>query len=270
MMKKLIVTLAPTGNVPTRETAPAAPLTPDEIVREIKDAEEMGVAVAHIHVRDENLKPTTDRSIYKTVLDKLDEAGVKLIRQLSTGARGATGLQRGAMLDLPAEMASLSTGSSNFAKGINANDFELIEALADRMYANNIKPEIEVFDASMITNAVFLQKKGVLKGPLQFNLVMNVPGSITCTPRNLQYLVDSLPEGSTWQVSGIGSSQVTLLTIAIAMGGNVRTGLEDVLTMSKGVPATHKMLVERVLRIAEAVGRPIATADEAREYLSLT
>lgn len=138
------------------------------------------------------------------------------------------------------------------------------------MYANNIKPEIEVFDASMITNAVFLQKKGVLKGPLQFNLVMNVPGSITGTPRNLQYLVDSLPEGSTWQVSGIGSSQVTLLTIAIAMGGNVRTGLEDVLTMSKGVPATNKMLVERVLRIAEAVGRPIATADEAREYLSLT
>ena len=269
-MQKLIITLAPTGNVPTRATAPAAPLTPDEIVKEIKEAEGMGVAIAHIHVRDAELKPTTDRAVYKEVLDKLDAEGVKLIRQLSTGARGATGIQRGVMLDLPAEMASLATGSSNFAKGVNSNDFELIDALADKMYANNIKPEIEAFDLAMISNAVFLQKKGVLKGPLQFNLVMNVPGSIVGTTRNLQYMVDSLPAGSTWQVSGIGSSQVPLLTMAIAMGGNVRTGLEDVLTMSKGVPATNKMLLERVLRIADAVGRPIATADEAREYLSLT
>ena len=101
-MQKLIITLAPTGNVPTRETAPAAPLTPDEIVQEIKEAEAMGVAVAHIHVRDENLKPTTSRAVYKTVLDKLDAAGVKLIRQLSTGARGAPGPHRGGMVGLAA------------------------------------------------------------------------------------------------------------------------------------------------------------------------
>lgn len=268
-MKKLIITLAPTGNVPTRETAPAAPLTPDEIVKDVREAQDMGIAVAHIHVRDKDLKPTTDREIYREVLEKMDAAGVNVIRQLSTGARGATGMARGAMLDLPAEMASLSTGSNNFAKGVNSNDFELIEALADKMYANNIKPELEVFDLSHINNAIFLQKKGILKGPMQFSLVMNVPGAVPGTARNLVTMVDALPPDATWQVCGVGSAQVPILTMAIAMGGNVRTGLEDVLTMSKGVPATNKTLLQRVLDIAKAVGREIATPDEAREMLSM-
>ena len=269
-MNKLIVTVCPTGNVPTRETAPAAPLTPDEIVRDIKMAQDMGASVAHIHVRDADLKPTTDREIYKEVLDKLDAAGVTLIRQLSTGARGAVGLARGAMLDLPCEMASLSTGSNNFAHSVNSNSFELIEALAEKMYANNIKPELECFDLGHINNAIYLQKKGVLKGPLQFSLVMNVAGALPGTPKNLIAMVDALPAGSTWQVCGIGSSQVTLMGMAIAMGGNVRTGMEDVLVMKKGVPATNELLLRRVFDIAKAMGREIATPDEAREMLSLT
>lgn len=121
----------------------------------------------------------------------------------------------------------------------------------------------------MISNAEFLRKKGVLKGSLQFNLVMNVPGSIKGTPKNLIHMVESLPENSTWTVSGIGTSQVQLLTMAMVMGGNVRTGIEDVLMFDKGVPATNKMLVERVVRIANAIGREIASPDEAREYLGL-
>lgn len=271
-MEKLIVTLAVTGNIPTRALTPHAPLTSDEIVKDIKECVDLGVSVAHMHARDKELQPTCDRNAYKEILDKLDEQKINVIRQLSTGARGGGQDKeyRGQMLDLNADMASLATGSSNFAKSINGNSFELIEFLAGKMNDNNIKYEIEAFDLSMISNAIWLKKKGVLKGNLQFNLVMNVPGSIMGTPKNLLTMIDALPEGSTWTVSGIGSAQIPLLTMAIAMGGNVRTGLEDVIYYEKNVLATNKMLVERVVKIADAVGRKIATVDEAKEIYGLT
>ncbi|AOT70081.1 BKACE family enzyme [Geosporobacter ferrireducens] len=270
-MEKLIITLAPTGNVPTKAMNPATPVTVEEIVEDIKKCRALGVSIAHIHVRDREGKPTSDRSIYQQVLGRLAEEKVDIITQVSTGARGGenTIAWRGQMLDLPARMASLSTGSSNFPSSINANDPALIEALAGKMYAHGLKPEIEAFDVGMISNAKKLLKKGVLKAPLHFNLVMNVPGSIEGTPRNLLFMVESLPAGSTWSVSGIGKSQVPMLTMAILMGGHVRTGLEDVLEYEKGVPATNAMLVERILRIAKELGREIATPEEARRILTL-
>lgn len=270
-MEKLIITIAPTGNIPTKQLTPHAVLTPEEIVKDIKKCAELGASIAHIHVRDDDLKPTSDRKIFKEILDKLDEQNVNIIRQVSTGARGGINTieWRGQMLDLNAQMASLSTGSSNFPKGVNANSFELIEALAKKMYDNNIKPEIEIFDAGMLFNAIWLHKKGILKAPMHFNLVMNVLGSMTGTPKNLMFLVDNLPENSTWTVSGIGKSQVTIITLAIVLGGHVRTGLEDLIYYDKGILATNEMLVKRVVNIANAVGREIATVEEAKEILSL-
>ncbi|MFZ5968884.1 MAG: 3-keto-5-aminohexanoate cleavage protein [Bacillota bacterium] len=270
-MEKLIITIAPTGNVPTKEMNPATPVTVDEIVEDIKKCRTAGASIAHIHVRDQEGKPTSDRTLFKQVLDRLDEEKVDIIKQVSTGARGgANNIEwRGQMLDLNAHMASLSTGSSNFPNSVNANAPELIQALAEKMYANNIKPEIEAFDVGMISNAKKLLKRGILKGPLHFNLVMNVPGSIEGTPRNLLFMVESLPEGSTWTVSGIGRSQITMLTMAILMGGHVRTGLEDVLEYERGKLATNEMLVQRMVRIAQELGREIATPDEAKRILGL-
>ncbi|WP_430885504.1 3-keto-5-aminohexanoate cleavage protein [Fusibacter sp. JL216-2] len=271
-MNKLIITVAPTGNVPTKEMTPHVPLTSEEIVQNIQNCANLGASIAHIHVRDENLKPTSDRSLFKAVLDRLDETNVNIIRQVSTGARGGSASSadwRGQMLDLNVEMASLSTGSSNFPTSVNANSPELIHDLAQKMNDFGIKPEIEVFDGAMLHNAVYLKKKGILKGPLHFNLVMNVPGSLPGTPKNLMYLVDNLPEGSTWTVSGIGRSQVQMVTMAIAMGGHVRTGLEDVIFYEGKTLATNESLIERVVRIAKATGRGIATPDEARDILSI-
>ena len=270
-MEKLIITIAPTGNVPTKELNPHSPLTVDEIVSDIKACAELGAAVAHIHVRDSESKPTSDREIYKKVIEKIDVEKINIIKQLSTGARGGenTFEWRGQMLDLNCEMASLATGSSNFSKSVNSNSFELIESLADKMNRNNIKPEIEVFDYSMLTNAIWLEKKGVLKGPLHFNFVMNVPGSMPGNMKNLMYLVDAMPEDATWTVSGIGNSQVEILTTSILLGGHVRTGLEDCLKYKKGVDATNGMLIKRVVNIANALGREIATVDEAREMMKL-
>lgn len=270
-MEKLIITLAHTGNVPTKQMNPNTPVTPKEIVKDIVTCADLGIAVAHIHVRDEEEKPTSKRELFQEVLKLLDEENVDVIRQLSTGARGGENTidWRGQMLDLNVEMASLSTGSSNFPTSVNANSPELIEALAQRMKDHGIKPEIEAFDLAMISNAEYLMKKGVLNGPLHFNLVMNVPGSIKGTPRNLLYMIESLPKGSTWSLTAVGRSHVQLATMAIVMGGHVRTGLEDVVEMSPGILASNTELVKRIIQIAKATGRGIATPDEARRILSL-
>ncbi|MCK9444244.1 MAG: 3-keto-5-aminohexanoate cleavage protein [Tissierellaceae bacterium] len=269
--KKLIITVALTGNVPTKEMNPYTPITEKEIAEEAIKCQKAGAAVAHIHVRDEKGEPTCERERYKKVLDLLEERGTNIITQLSTGARGGgnTAEWRGQMLDLNAEMASLSTGSSNFPTQVNANSFDLIKELAEKMYTNNIKPEIEAFDLGMIDNAIYLLRKGVLRAPLQFNLVMHVRGSVSGTPRNLLHMAESIPEGSTFTVSGIGPSQVPMLTMAILLGGHTRTGLEDTVLYDKGILATNVMLIERIKRIAKELGREIATPDEAREILGI-
>ena len=250
---------------------PNTPITVDEIVTDIKKCAELGAAIGHIHVRDTEGLPTSDRNIFKDVIQRLDRDHVNIIKQLSTGARGGENTLewRGQMLNLNAQMASLATGSSNFPNGINANSPELIEALALKMLENGIKPEIEAFDLAMISNASRLMKKGILKGPLHFNLVMNVPGSIQGTPKNLMFMVDSLPIGSTWTITAVGKSHIQLITMAIALGGHVRTGLEDVVEYQPGLFASNPMLVERAARIASAVGRKVATPEEAREILGL-
>ncbi|MBN2795789.1 MAG: 3-keto-5-aminohexanoate cleavage protein [Clostridia bacterium] len=269
-MNKLVITLAPTGNVPTKALNPNTPITNQEIARDVKACYDLGISVAHLHVRDEQGHPTSRRDLYKDLVDQIDALKIPIIKQLSTGARGGenTFENRGQMLDLNCEMASLSTGSSNFPNSVNHNAPELIEALALKMLQNNIKPEIEVFDLSMIKNAQHLFKKGILKGPMHFNLVMNVPGSIPGTPRNLMFLIESLPPQATFTVSGIGHSQIQMLTLSILMGGHVRTGLEDILLMDQKL-TTNVELVKQVIKIAEALKRPIATPDEAREILGL-
>lgn len=271
ILEKLIITIAPTGNVPTKALNPDTPETVDEIVEDIIRCRKLGAAVAHIHVRDEEGNPTCDRALFKQVLDKLAEKKCDIITQVSTGARGGgnTADWRGQMLDLNIEMASLSTGSSNFPNIVNANPFDLIRRLAEKMYTNNVKPEIEAFDLGMIDNAKLLIKEGVLKSPLHFNLVMNVKGSAAGTPKNLLHMVECLPVGSTYNVSGIGPSQVSMLTMAILLGGHTRTGIEDTLLYKKGVFATNPMLIERVVELAKQLGREIATPEEARVILGL-
>ena len=270
-MEKLIVTLAPTGNVPTKEMNPAVPLSAAEIADDVAKCAGLGVSVAHIHARDDGGHPTHERGAYAAILDEIRRREPNVITMLSTGARGGenTIASRGQMLDLGCQMASLATGSSNFPGSVNANPPELIEALAARMRECGVRPEIECFDVGMISNALRLLERGVLVAPLHFNLVLGVPGSIAATPQNLLFMVRSLPRGSTWSACGIGRAQVSILSMALLLGGHVRTGLEDTLLYEKGVAATNAMLVERVVRIAQELAREIAAPDEARRILGL-
>lgn len=264
-MEKLIITLAPTGNVPTKAMTPHVPVKPAEIANDIITCYEKGAAVAHIHARDELENPTCDIQYFAETMRLLDAAGCPIIRQISTGARGGkSGEARAAALALNPDSASLATGSSNFPSSINANDPQLIEYMAKVMLDKNIKPEIEVFDAAMINNAVNLQKAGLLKGPLLFNLVLGVKGSLPATAKNLFFLVESLPPDAIWSVSVIGPQHVNLSVIAMALGGHVRVGIEDNVYYSKGVLATNSALVERMAAIAKSMGRELATPADVK------
>lgn len=264
-MEKLIITIAPTGNVPTKVMTPHVPVKPAEIASDIIACYEKGAAVAHIHARDEQESPTCDIKYFAETVRLLDAAGCPIIKQISTGARGGkSGEARAEALALNPESASLATGSSNFPASINANDPKLVEYMAKVMLDKNIKPEIEVFDAAMINNAVNLQKAGILKGPLLFNLVLGVKGSLPASAKNLFFLVDSLPPDAVWSVSIIGPQHVNLSTVAMALGGHVRVGIEDNIYYSKGVLATNSALVERIANIASSIGRELATPEDVK------
>ena len=259
-MEKLIITIAPTGNVPTKTMTPHVPLTPAEIAADLIACYEKGAAVAHIHARDDDGIPTCDLKYFAETIRLLDEAGCPILNQISTGARGGkSGAARAEGLVLNPSSGSLSTGSSNFPTSINANEPTLIEYLAKIMLEKNIKPEIEVFDVAMIENAIRLHKEGLIKGPLLFNFVLGVKGSLPATPKNLFFLYESLPSNAVWSVSVIGPQHVNLSVMAMALGGHVRVGIEDNVYYSKGVLATNAALVERIVGIAKAMGREIAS-----------
>ncbi len=272
LSNKVILTLAPTGNVPTRQLTPHVPITPQEIAADAYACWKEGAAVVHIHTRDNEGNPTSDVDVNREVMAELDKyADCDMIRQVSTGGRaGKSFTERGQMLCLSPDMSSLATGSSNFPAKCNFNDPETISYLAAEMLKYNVKPEIEVFDTAMIWNAIRLAEKGEIKTPLHFNLVLGVAGSQPATVEALMYCYQNLPKDCTWGVSAIGKDHVKLSSIALALGGHVRVGIEDNIYFAKGVLATNVALVRRMKNIALAMGKEIATPAEARQILGLT
>ena len=271
LSNKVIMTIAPTGNVPTKQLTPHVPITPQEIAADAYACWKEGAAVVHIHTRDKDGNPTSDVEVNREVMAELDKyPDCDIIRQVSTGGRaGKTYMDRGQMICLSPDMSSLATGSSNFPAKCNFNDPETVSYLASEMFKYNVKPEIEVFDTAMIWNAIRLADKGEIKTPLHFNLVLGVAGSQPATVEALMYCYQNLPKGCTWGVSAIGKDHVKLSTIALALGGHVRVGIEDNIYYSKGVLATNLSLLRRIKNIAIALGKEIATPAEARQILGL-
>jgi 3-keto-5-aminohexanoate cleavage enzyme len=269
-MQKLIITAAVTGSLPTRKKTPHVPITPAEIVAAGVRCEQAGAALIHVHARNPaDESPSTDFRLFEEITEGL-RARTNLIVQISTGGRaGMAYEQRSERLALRPEMASLTTGSVNFPDSVYANSPELIERLARDMQTYGIKPEMEIFDVSMIQNAVALGERGLAQAPLHFDFVMGLKGAIPATIENLVHLKNSIPLGATWTVAGIGPAQLVMNTHAILMGGHVRIGLEDNIHYRKGELAPNERFVARVVSLAAEFGRPVATADEARGILGL-
>ena len=281
-MRKVIVTAALTGVLATREQCPAIPYTPKEIGGEAKRAADAGAAIVHIHARTPEGGPDWSVETFGEIFSEV-RARTDVIVNFSTGAIGIPPEERiGHIRDLKPEMAALNMGSMNYAiysekkkafyhDHVFANSFQDIKFFLETMNSAGVRPEMECFDAGHIGNTRPLIDMGVLAPPFQFSLIMGVLGGIPGTTRHLVDQVDSLPQGSHWQVIGIGLNQWPLAAAALAMGGNVRVGLEDNFYVEQGRMAkSNGELVEKACRLAHDLGRDVASIAEAREQLSLS
>ena len=273
-MEKLIITAAICGAEVTKEQNPAVPYTVEEIVREAKSAVDAGAAIVHLHVREDDGTPTQSRARFQECTEAILKVCPNVILIPSTG--GAVGmtpderLQSTDTTPIP-EMATLDCGTCNFGDEIFDNTMPTMRAFGKRMIERGIKPEYECFEMGHLDTILTMARKGEVPGaPMQFNFVLGVPGCTPATVDNLCWLVKNIPAGSTWTSTGIGRHAFTLAAPTIVMGGNVRVGFEDNLYLERGVLAkSNGELVDKVVRMAKLLGRPIATSDEAREILGL-
>ncbi|HVO12838.1 MAG TPA: 3-keto-5-aminohexanoate cleavage protein [Vicinamibacteria bacterium] len=272
----LIVNLAATGMVPTKADNPAVPLAPAEIAEDCRRCAAAGATVVHVHARDAEGRPTYRKEVFRETITLIRAALPDMVVCVTTSGRlYKDPEQRGEVLDLDGavkpDMASLTLGSMNFPREASVNAPRTIRALADRMRERGIVPELEIFDVGMLDYAHYLIERGVLREPFYFNLLLGSLGTLAATPLHLAQLVAALPAGATWAAAGIGRFQLPMNALAVAMGGQVRVGLEDNLFLdtAKQCPATNLSLVERVVGIARAMGRPVATCTQARRRIGL-
>jgi len=274
-MEKLIITAALTGGIHGKEANPALPEQPDEIIRDAVRCHEAGAAVVHLHARDRAGKGVADARIFREMNEGI-RARCGVIIQNTTGGPGLPIAERITSLDAAPEMASLNMGSVVFFhEGRELPFINLrseIEAFAAAMLERGIKPEMEVYNPSPFGEVDNLIKRGLLSKPYYINFVMGVGGmgGFPGTMKNLAMMIDTLPAGAVFNVSGIGRAQLPMNTMAILAGGHARTGLEDCVMYGRGEPAkSNAQLVERVARLARELGREIATPDEARSILGM-
>ena len=273
MSTPCIITVAITGSVPTKKDSPAVPITVQEQIESTHAAYEAGAALVHAHVRNGDGTTTSDPDRFARLLEGIRKHCPDMIVQFSTGGRSGMGKERGAMLHLKPEMASLTTGSVNFAKIIYENHPTLINELASSMLTHGIKPEIEIFDLAMLYNAAKLVADGLLKPPVHVQFVLGIPGALPADREVLDFELEQLQRvlpGATWTAAGIGRHQLTVNEWSLELGGHCRTGLEDNLKFDKERLATSN--AELVQRVADLVGkfdRSVATPAEARRILGL-
>lgn len=273
MTQPCIITVAITGSLPGKKDNPAVPISAAEQIESTHEAFEAGATLVHLHVRDDEGKPTSDPKRFAAVLEGIRKHCPGMITQLSTGGRSGTGRERGGMLSLKPDMASLATGSVNFRTRVYENSPELIDWLAAEMLKSGVKPEVEAFDLSMLFQAAAMQKAGKIKGPLHVQFVMGVKNAMPVDREAFEFYVKTLkrfdPE-ATWTGAGIGKDQLTLTRWSLELGGHCRTGLEDNVRMSKEKLApSNAALVKQVVELCAEHGRGPATPAQARRILSL-
>ncbi|WGF87672.1 3-keto-5-aminohexanoate cleavage protein [Marinivivus vitaminiproducens] len=268
-----IITVAITGSLPRKEDNPAVPITVAEQVESTQEAFEAGATLAHAHVRNDDQTPTSDPERFGRLLEGLRRHCPGLIVQFSTGGRSGAGRERGGMLPLRPDMASLATGSCNFPSRVYDNAPDLVDWLAGEMRTHGVKPEIEAFDLSMIFKAVEMAQDGSIREPLHVQFVMGVRNAMPVDRATFEFYVATLkrlaPE-ATWTGAGIGRDQLTLNRWSLELGGHCRTGLEDNIRLDRETLApSNAALVRRVVDLCPDYGRRPATVAEARALLHL-
>jgi uncharacterized protein (DUF849 family) len=273
----LIINLAPTGMISTRAMTPHIPLTPREIIADVLKCRKQGITTVHLHARDDNGETAYSRDIYAEIIRGIRKIDKDIVLCVSTSGRNFSDFKKRADVldldgDLKPEMASLTLSSLNFNRTASVNSPDMIQDLAKKMMAKNIKPELEVFDVGMINYAKYLIKKGLLAPPYYFTLLL---GNIACAQANLMhlgYMINELPTESFYSVAGIGHAQLPMNAVSIAYGGGVRVGLEDNIWFDeeRTVPATNSGLVKRIVSLAKARRRAVMNPKTFRKLLGLS
>jgi 3-keto-5-aminohexanoate cleavage enzyme len=269
----VIITVAPTGPLTTREQHPRVPLTPEEIGIAVAEAAEAGAAIAHVHARDGAGLPTADPAVYAAIAREI-RSRCDIVVQASTGV-GLTvpWEERLAIVEsgeVDVTMATLNPASMTFANGTFSNPPEFVERLAEAMHERDLHPELEVYDFGHVALCLDLVQRGLIREPLQFSFVMGVRGGMPGDPALLPQLRAMLPEKAIWQAIGIGRAQLPLSLAALALGGNIRVGFEDNVYFERGQLAeSNAQFVERAVALARVAGREVATPDQVRERLGV-
>jgi uncharacterized protein (DUF849 family) len=273
MTDPCIISVAVTGSVPRKKDNPAVPISIVEQIESTHESYEAGASLVHLHVRDEQENSSSDRSRFEELQAGIRKHCPDIIIQFSTGGRGRSFEQRGAMLDLRPDMASLATGSVNFPTTVYENPPDFVRSLAKSMLDHNVKPEIEIFDLAMLYSTVDLVAQGLLASPVHVQFVMGVKNALPAKREILAFEVErlrvELPD-ATWTAAGIGRHQLEVNRWTLELGGHCRTGLEDNIRWDKDTLASsNAQLVGRVASLCAEYGREVASAAQARELLHL-
>ena len=273
MTTPCIIAVAITGSVPTKANNPAVPITVEEQIESTQAAFEAGAVIAHCHVRNDDQTPSSDPEKFARLKEGLERHCPGMIIQFSTGGRSGAGKDRGGMLKLRPDMASLAVGSNNFPMRVYDNPPDLVAWLAAEMLRYNVMPEIEAFDLSHIIQAARMADAGHLPRPLYVQFVMGVKNAMIADERILEVYIETLERfapDALWCAAGVGPNQIVVNEWAIARGGHTRTGLEDNMRLDRATLApSNAALVARTVALCEKYARPVATPQQARAMLGL-
>lgn len=276
-MRKVIITCALTGGVQNKSANPNLPEQPEEIAQQAYECFNEGCAIAHIHARDKEGKPTGDSKVFKEIHNAIRSKCNMILQDSTGGGPGLTFEQRLSCLDAAPEMASLNLGSMLRTIGSSAgtvwvNPRSELERFAQEMLNRNIKAEMEIYHHGMLREMNNFISKGLVKKPYYVNFVMGMAyqGAVDATPATLISLIQLLPSDTIFNCCAVGAAQLQITTLSVLMGGQARVGMEDNIYLSKGVLAqSNAQLVSRSVRIIRELGYEIASPEEAREILGL-
>jgi len=273
---KLIINAAITGMMPTKKDTPFVPVTVEEIIEDAIKCVSAGASILHLHARDEDEKPTYKAVDYAKIIENVRKECAEVVICVTTSGRNYKEFEkRSEVLDLDGfvkpDMASLTLGSLNFPKQASINDPGMIMKLAEKMKLKGIMPELEVFDTGMVNAAKYLCRRGYIAPPFYFNIILGSVYSTQAKMFDLSYLVNLLPQDALWAGGGIGIFQLIVNSAAIIMGGHVRVGIEDNIWYDhhKTELTTNEKSIQRLKRIADEMGRGIASPEETRTMLGL-
>lgn len=290
MSRKTILTCAVTGNLMTPDISPNLPVTPAQIAEQALDAAKAGASIVHLHVRNlETAKGSMDLALYRELVERIREKNEDVILNLTTGEGGrfvpskedpkiadagstlCTPEKRVAHAEaLKPEICTLDFNTMWSGQASVINTPWNLEAMAERIYAAGVKPEIEIFDSGDLHMVKDFVARGIIKTPLMVQMVLGVRFGAVANPATMAYLVSQLPQGTEWAAFGIGRMAFPMLAQAFLLGGHVRIGMEDTAFISKGEHCkSNAQLVEKGVSIIDSLGGSIASADEARSILGI-